>query len=97
MVILDQGRVEQITLYLNEEEGFSSYEGLLPENLVANMKLGDVLSLLGAPSKKSDRNLNEYLGRFSVWLRYNQRRHNLHVEFNQSDDGIKHIYMIEEA
>ncbi len=83
LLLLEDDLVNQISLYMQADEGFSVYTGELP--LPANSCESEIIQLLGVPSATGGGKMDMLLGYLNRWIKYQTESHILHLQFNQND------------
>jgi len=82
LFLLEEDLVNQISLYIQADEGFSAYTGELP--LPANGRESDIIQLLGAPSATGGGKMDMLLGYLNRWKKYEMEGYALHLQFDKN-------------
>lgn len=80
LLLVDEGNVTQISLFLKPSEGFSSYTNELPVH--SDME-NDIINELGMPIKSGGGRPDPLLGYLNRWIKYKINEGYMHIEFNQ--------------
>lgn len=83
LLLLEDDLVNQISLYMQADEGFSVYVGELP--LPINSSESEAIRLLGVPSATGGGKMDMLLGYTNRWIKYKFENYALHLQFNHSD------------
>lgn len=83
LLLLEDNQVNQISLFMQADEGFSVYLGEVP--LPANGSESDIIQVLGSPSAMWGGGMDMLLGYLNRWMKYQTGNHELHLQFNQHD------------
>lgn len=83
LFLLVDDHVDQITLYVEADEGFSMYRGALP--IPADSSEVEVAQLLGSPKLFGGGNTDMLHGYVNKWVKYDSGNFFLHLQFNRND------------
>ncbi|MCL2892094.1 MULTISPECIES: hypothetical protein [Pectobacteriaceae] len=83
LFLLEDDLVNQISLYMQADEGFSIYTGELP--LPVNGRESEIIRVLGVPSESGGGKMDMLLGYINRWIKYKIENYTLHIQFDQND------------
>ncbi|MCW1877824.1 hypothetical protein OMR58_25635 [Erwinia sp. INIA-01] len=83
LFLLEHGVVEQISFYVQQDEGFSIYKGKLPVSI--NSSESKTINFLGIPSFSGGGKVDVLMGYIDRWIKYEKGDYALHLQFNQND------------
>ncbi|CAM3590844.1 hypothetical protein RABR111495_01835 [Rahnella bruchi] len=80
LVLLENETVNQISFYIQPDEGFSAYKGALPFKGLES----EIIQLLGEPSASGGGKMDMLLGYINRWIKYEKEGYALHLQFDQN-------------
>lgn len=83
LLLVEGDLVDQVSFYLEADEGFEKYEGELP--FVEGSSESEIIHLLGRPSSTGGGNTDMLLGHIDRWVKYKKDDYSLHLQFNQNE------------
>ncbi|MCX2866406.1 hypothetical protein ORL23_02720 [Kluyvera cryocrescens] len=83
LFLLEDGLVDQISFYIEADEGFSKYRGELPFPIGSSES--GIIYLLGTPSSLGGGKTDMLLGHINRWIKYERDDYALHLQFNKND------------
>ncbi|MEA3565113.1 MULTISPECIES: hypothetical protein [unclassified Enterobacter] len=83
LFLLDNGMVDQISFYIEADEGFSEYKGDLP--LSYGCSESEVIHHFGVPSSLGGGAEDALLGYMNRWIKYEEKSYAMHLQFNKYD------------
>lgn len=83
LFLLENERVNQISFYIQEDEGFSIYKGELP--VPRNGQESEIIQWLGLPSSSGGGKLDKLIGYINRWIKYEKDSYAFHLQFDQND------------
>lgn len=95
LLIVEQQRLIQITLFVESSEGFERYLGELPDGLASGSDEASVIEKFGVPIKSGGGKPDSLLGYINRWVKYKDAVGFLHFEFNESGVINKVSLMLE--
>ncbi|MBT2370918.1 hypothetical protein J7E41_02580 [Pseudomonas fluorescens] len=82
LFLLENNLVDQITFYIDADEGFSKYRGDLP--VPSDSSESEITHLLGTPSSLGGGKTDMLLGHINRWVKYERDGYALHLQFNKN-------------
>ncbi|EKM0669171.1 hypothetical protein RBA25_003553 [Cronobacter turicensis] len=87
LMLIEEGRVTQITFYIEGGDGFSKCALDFPDFL--NGGEANVMSNLGIPSATGGGIDDKLIGYINKWIKYKYKGHELHLEYDDKDNLVK--------
>jgi len=83
LLLIEDEQVDQISFYIEADEGFEKYKGELPFS--AGHTESEIVGILGSPSSSGGGKTDTLLGYIDRWVKYDNDKYSLHLQFSQNN------------